>query len=35
MTDNLATIAEVAIDRVIGNLPMTQVDTASRHTLGL
>jgi mRNA interferase MazF len=35
MTDNLATIAEVAIDRVIGNLPMTEVDTALRHTLGL
>jgi hypothetical protein len=35
MTDNLATIAEVAIDRVIGSLPMRQVDTALRHTLGL
>jgi mRNA interferase MazF len=28
MTDNLATVAEVAIDRVIGPLPMTDVDTA-------
>jgi mRNA interferase MazF len=35
MTDNLATIAEGAIDRVIGTLPMTDVDTALRHTLKL
>ena len=35
ITDNLATIAEAAIDRVIGNLPMTEVDKALRHTLGL
>lgn len=35
MTDNLATIAEVAIDRVIGTLPMKDVDRALRHTLGL
>ncbi len=35
MTDNLATVAEVAIDRVIGTLPMSDVDTALRHTLGL
>jgi mRNA interferase MazF len=35
MTDNLATVAEVAIDRVIGTLPMTDVDTALRHTLKL
>jgi mRNA interferase MazF len=35
MTDNLATIAEAAIDRVIGTLPMTEVDAALRHTLGL
>lgn len=35
MTDNLATIAEIAIDRVIGTLPMTDVDKALRHTLGL
>jgi mRNA interferase MazF len=27
MTDNPATVAEVAIDRVIGALPMTDVDT--------
>ncbi|MBI1926925.1 type II toxin-antitoxin system PemK/MazF family toxin [Candidatus Poribacteria bacterium] len=35
MTDNLATIAELAIDRVIGSLPMTKVDVALRHTLNL
>ena len=35
MTDNLATVANQAIDRVIGTLPMTQVDAALKHTLGL
>jgi mRNA interferase MazF len=35
MTDNLATVAEVAIDRVIGTLLMTDVETALRHTLKL
>jgi mRNA interferase MazF len=35
MTDNLATIAETEIDRVIGTLPMANVDVALRHTLGL
>jgi mRNA interferase MazF len=35
MTDNLATIAEIALDRVIGTLPMTDADKALRHTLGL
>lgn len=35
MTDNLATIAEIALDRVIGILPMSDVDRALRHTLGL
>ena len=35
MTDNLATIAEVAIERTIGALPMTNIDTALRHTLRL
>ena len=35
MTDNLATIAELAIDRVIGKIPMKEVDKALRHTLGL
>jgi mRNA interferase MazF len=35
MTDNLATIAEAAIDRVIGILPMADIDRALRHTLKL
>jgi len=35
MTDNLATVAEIAIDRVIGTLPMPDVDNALRHTLKL
>ncbi len=35
MTDNLATIAESEIDRVIGSLLMSDVDAALRHTLGL
>lgn len=35
MTDNLATVLESAIDRVIGALPMAEIDTALRHTLGL
>jgi mRNA interferase MazF len=35
MTDNLATIAESEIDRIIGHLPMTKIDLALKHTLGL
>lgn len=35
MTDNLATVIESAINRVVGSLPMTEVDEALRHTLGL
>ena len=35
MTDNLATIAEVAVDRVIGRMPMKKVEAALRHTFGL
>jgi mRNA interferase MazF len=35
MTDNLATIIETALYRVIGSLSMTDVDVALRHTLGL
>ena len=35
MTDNLATILETEIDRVIGTLPVRAVNTALRHTLGL
>jgi mRNA interferase MazF len=35
MTDNLATVSQIAIDRVIGKIPMEEVDKALRHTLGL
>jgi mRNA interferase MazF len=35
MTDNLATIEENEIDRVIGKLAMSEVDEALRHTLDL
>ena len=35
MTDNLATIAYSEIDKVIGVLPMQEVDAALRNTLGL
>ncbi len=35
MTDNLATVLESALGRVIGVLPMSAVDTALRHTLNL
>jgi mRNA interferase MazF len=35
MTDNLATVMEAAIDRRIGSIPMSEVDQALRHTLGL
>ena len=35
MTDNLATVAESAIDRVIGSIPMTKIDAALSHTLNL
>ena len=35
MTDNLATVTNQAIDRVIGTLPMTQIDEALKHTLSL
>lgn len=35
MTNNLATVLESEIDRVIGSLPMANVDKALRHTLGL
>ncbi len=35
MTDNLATVTEAAIDRIIGTLPMANVDAALRHTLQL
>lgn len=35
MTDNLATISEAAIDRVIGRLAMDAIDVALRATLAL
>jgi mRNA interferase MazF len=35
MTDSLATILEIVIDRVIGNLPMKPIDLALRYTLSL
>ena len=35
MTDNLATLADMAIARVIGSLAMDDVDGAMRHTLAL
>ena len=35
MADNLATITSSAIYRVIGSLPMTNVDEALKRTLGL
>ncbi len=35
LTDNLATVIETAVYRVIGSLPMNDVEAALRHTLGL
>ena len=35
MTDNLATVLESAVGRVIGSLPMGGLDQALRHTLNL
>jgi mRNA interferase MazF len=36
MTDNLATVLEVEVDRSLGHMPdMSSVDAALRHTLGL
>ncbi len=35
MTDNVATIEEMAIDRVIGRLSKARIDGALRHTLSL
>ena len=35
VTDNLATITRRAIAQTIGHMPMTRVDEALRHTLGL
>jgi mRNA interferase MazF len=35
MIDNLATVSDAAIGRVVGTLPMAGVDAALRVTLGL
>jgi mRNA interferase MazF len=35
MTDNLATVFDAAVDRVVGRIPMLEVDQALRHTLSL
>ena len=35
MTDNLATITHIAIDRTIGVVPMGKINKALKHTLGL
>jgi mRNA interferase MazF len=36
MTDNLATVLDKEIDRVIGHCPtMQEIDSALRHSLGL
>lgn len=35
MTDNLATVAQTEIHRVVGSLPMAEVEQALRHTLAL
>lgn len=35
MTDNIATIREIEIDRRIGKLSMKKIDNALRHTLAL
>jgi len=35
MTDNVATVSLAAIDRVIGSLPMPEIDRALRHTFSL
>ena len=35
VTDNLATVAESAIYRVVGSIPMAKIDIALRHTLNL
>jgi mRNA interferase MazF len=35
MTDNLSTVAESEIDRVIGLIPMDKIDVVLRYTLNL
>jgi mRNA interferase MazF len=35
MTDNLATVLEAAVSKVIGSLPLEKTNAALAHTLGL
>jgi mRNA interferase MazF len=35
MADNVATVTMAAIDRVIGSVPMADIDVALRHTFAL
>jgi hypothetical protein len=35
MADNMATVSLLAIDRVIGSVPMPAIDDALRHTFAL
>ncbi len=35
MTDNVATIADAVMERVIGSLPMNKIEVALRRTFGL
>lgn len=35
MVDNVATVAVAAVDRVIGSIPMPEIDRALRHTCAL
>lgn len=35
MTDNIATVQENAITRIVGSLPLAKIETALRFTLGL
>ena len=35
VTDNLATVRESEVNRVVGSLPMEEVNVALKHTLGL
>jgi mRNA interferase MazF len=35
MADNMATVSLLAIDRVIGSVPMAAIDDALRHTFSL
>ena len=36
MTDNIVTVLDIAIDRVLGQIPdMSNVDLALKHTLGI